>query len=561
MKFMDAFKDDVNNFLFIDNTTSFLKMAYEEVLYPFLLAGKKKYMGIQHLQIVNLFACTPEITLEEFMKSKSIFTKGFEIIKRGVSDFLKIIFYNIIKQAFCLTETRTLKEICEQALGDIHSTKWDPQLFAKTKRYKLPGTKPDGTKAPGNVTVLKFIEKMKNIKAEYPELQIRLPEIGTRYKYVNVKRYPYKYNMKGTKQPIGAYERHEFLNMLDNIEYKKIVGDLEIDLDYYVKHELIGQLARLVIYHNQYDPFSNTAMDDDELKIADEKSMNNARKILTLYYDEHHTTSYQNRSHIHQKIYKDVSKIAHDKITRQYNMTDNIYEKITSKNISVYVEGKSSILDKNIKDDIIKIIDKNTDIVANNLKKAIPKAKLIKNLELIHNSKLENKDNALFIKFIHGKSSIINNLLKRLFENIIKTRIKISKYISKIQEINMKDINNIENSINKINTMCDINNMGIEPNKKEEIVFTYDKNIIENIINVTIVYNDDVEEILTNFNNLCVELIYYKLQAKRLRVFSDAINKKRVNIVKNDIGCITMREIKINKTFEEKFYQMFKNDL
>lgn len=561
MKFMDSFKDEVNNFLFIDNSTLFLNMAYEEVLYPFIMSGKKKYMGIQHLQIANVHACDPNITLSDFMNSKSIFTRGFEIIKRGVSDFLKLVFYKIVKDAFCLTETRTLLEICEQSLEDIHNKKWDPQLFAKTKRYKLPGNKPDGTKKQGNVSVLNFITKMKNLQQEYPHLKLELPEIGTRYKYVVVKRYPYKYTLNGRKEDIKAHDKHEFLDLFDNNEYQKVVGNLEIDLDHYINNELIGQIARLIIYHNKYDPYTLPGMDDEEMKKADKKAIDNAKKMLEKYYKEKFATTYQDRGHIHKNIYGDVSKIVDNKMKSQYHIGGGVYKKITSKNIMTYVESKSSLLDKNITEEILLIIDKNAETLANKLARTIPKLKVVKILENMYETKYADRDTELYIKYMHGRCNIIGNIKEKLYIKIIETRNKIVKIISDIQKNNMKVVNEIENSINKINNLYNINKLGIEPNRKDNIIFKYDVNEIQNIINSEVKYDSEFQNTINKFNDIFTELVYYKTQAKKINKFMDSVNKNRINTVKNNIETQSLKEYRKDKSFADKFYDMFKDVL
>ena len=45
---IEKLRDEVNAFLRKDNGSSYLKMAYEEVLFPVVFTGKKKYYGIPH---------------------------------------------------------------------------------------------------------------------------------------------------------------------------------------------------------------------------------------------------------------------------------------------------------------------------------------------------------------------------------------------------------------------------------------------------------------------------------------------------------------------------------
>src|SRR3989304_2786409 len=49
-KNFDKLRNIVNNMLAVDNGTLFLRMAYEEVLFPVVFTGKKKYYGYQHME-------------------------------------------------------------------------------------------------------------------------------------------------------------------------------------------------------------------------------------------------------------------------------------------------------------------------------------------------------------------------------------------------------------------------------------------------------------------------------------------------------------------------------
>ncbi len=68
MEMMDEFCNKVNTYLRIKNGTSYLKMTYEEVLFPMYFTGKKKYFEIGYEEVVNF-------------KSKSLFTKEIDTVK------------------------------------------------------------------------------------------------------------------------------------------------------------------------------------------------------------------------------------------------------------------------------------------------------------------------------------------------------------------------------------------------------------------------------------------------------------------------------------------------
>jgi len=308
MQTIDKFKDDVNNLLQRDNGTPFLKMAYEEVLWPYAMVGKKKYIGVQHVGIVNLSICMPGVELNTFAKSKSLFIRGLEVRKRGASEFLKQLVFEAMRDAFCIEQTMTLREICESKLSDVSNRQWDASLFIKTSAYKQPKAG-----KPGNPTVLNFVARMTDLEREHPELGIKPPELGQRFKHVNVKKYPWTYGLRGTQKDISVADKCEFFESLANQPYQDHLGaDFEIDLDYYMLNEVIGQFGRFVVYHPFYDKFGSEKpmdeWDDDDYKHADEKSIKYAKNIMQKYYKSKFATKYEKRGKEFQTIFKNVDK-------------------------------------------------------------------------------------------------------------------------------------------------------------------------------------------------------------------------------------------------------------
>jgi DNA polymerase elongation subunit (family B) len=307
METIDDFKDAVNNLLEENNGTPFLTMAYEEVLWPFALVGKKKYIGIKHEGIVNFAICMPECTLEEFMKSKSLFIRGLEVKKRGSSEFLKLVCFEIFRQAFCVTQTLTLREIVEQQIAEVSRKKWDPKLFIKSARYKLPAKD-----KPGNVTVLSFVERMKYFENNHPKLGIKIPEVGERFQYVVTKKYPWTYDMRGRQVNIKIGDKYEYFESMENEAYHDVLGEpLELDMDYYMLNEIIGQFGRFIVYHPYYDKFGPDKLreewTDEECKKADEKSIVYAKKTLQAYYKQNFAAQFEKRGKTYQKVFKEVN--------------------------------------------------------------------------------------------------------------------------------------------------------------------------------------------------------------------------------------------------------------
>src|SRR6185436_5544649 len=76
MEVMKNLRSDVNTELEKDNGTPYLNMAYEEVLFPVVFTGKKKYYGLEHKKEPN------------FNPGK-LFIKGVDIVKRGQSKLFR----------------------------------------------------------------------------------------------------------------------------------------------------------------------------------------------------------------------------------------------------------------------------------------------------------------------------------------------------------------------------------------------------------------------------------------------------------------------------------------
>lgn len=333
METMDEFKEEVNTMLMIDNKSPFLTMAYEEALYPYMMAGKKKYIGIQHKGIVNLAACLPECVLNAFMKDKSLFIRGLEIVKRGASEFLKQVCYDVFKMAFCITEVRTMKQILEHKLSELSTLKLEPRVFAKSAKYKLPGMAADGTKKQGNLSVLRFIDRMKGVETQWPETGIKVPDVGERFKYVIVRRYPWVYDLKGCQRHIGMDARYEFIESLSNAAYIARVGELVVDIDYYITNEIIGQFARFIIYHPDYDQYFKTDMTDEEYKEADARAWSYAKKTLTAFYNQNYTVKYVKKGKIHKEIFKTVNKQIETEFYDRYGAAGQIFTISNSVNL------------------------------------------------------------------------------------------------------------------------------------------------------------------------------------------------------------------------------------
>jgi DNA polymerase elongation subunit (family B) len=268
----------VNDKLKETTGNEFLRMAYEELLYPVAFLSKKKYYGREHISVANF-------------ETGKLFVRGLEIKKRGTSDILKKICTEIMTETLKPSNLYEPLELIYNCFPQIYKRKWSYSDFAKSASYK-PVTLEDQLEGKGNKTVLTFVERMKQRNIFVKPFE--------RYKYVIIKKYPFDYDYRGRKVPLKVGDRVEFLEEAEK-------NEMPIDLDYYVVNTIIGQLARLSIYRPE---FQVEAVDnsDDEIKKANDKMMHLAKTHLTDFVKKY-TERYINKGPILQGAFREANKL------------------------------------------------------------------------------------------------------------------------------------------------------------------------------------------------------------------------------------------------------------
>ena len=268
-------QDMVNEWFFKDNGTRFLKMAYEEALFPVAFLAKKKYYGIPHISTPNF-------------NFKHMFVRGLEVKKRGVSQFLRDICNGIMNKSVSPENTDSLMELVHTTIRTIYKSEYKFSDFVMTDVYK-PNKQ--------NVKVQTFASRMsdRGIKVKPWD----------RFNYVIVEKNPYLYDHRGRKTA---------LQVGDKMEYPATAQELgmKIDLDYYMKGSINGQLARLVIYH----PLFHVEPDDDSTdasEVAEKKIYGKAGKYIDDYCKSYYT-NYQSKGKIYQKVFKIANNVVNTKL-------------------------------------------------------------------------------------------------------------------------------------------------------------------------------------------------------------------------------------------------------
>ena len=292
----------VNDSLKSDNGTPFLKMAYEEVLYPAIFISKKKYCGLPHISVPN------------FNVNRKIFARGIESKKRGTSEILKKIFNDeIMNKSLSIYNKKELSDLIYEAIEYFYNKEWCIDDFIQSDRYK-PVTVEDQLAGKGNAKVLLFVERMleRNIKIIPHE----------RFKYVLVKKNPNVYDYRGRKRILKIGEKMELASVAKEC-------NMPIDKDYYMSGSIISQLARVLTYRKEFyvKPMDDS---DEEIKKANDKMMNQAKKHLEDFIcNKNFSDKYHNIGPIKQKIFRENNKIILSKIKNRTNI-ETESEKIIS---------------------------------------------------------------------------------------------------------------------------------------------------------------------------------------------------------------------------------------
>ena len=92
-------------------------MEFEEILFPSMYVGKKKYCGIIHKkfddnQIIN--------TIDNY--TKYIFIKGLDFKKKNMAKIISTIGYKFLETAFSIDNKLQLDELIYKSINDFYNT-------------------------------------------------------------------------------------------------------------------------------------------------------------------------------------------------------------------------------------------------------------------------------------------------------------------------------------------------------------------------------------------------------------------------------------------------------
>jgi DNA polymerase elongation subunit (family B) len=254
--------ESISDYLLECTGTRLLNMSYEEVGFPTVLCGKKKYYMTPHTKTINF-------------NPKDVFIKGIDLVKQGQSQTVKDICMEFIRDSLHIDNTLELIDIAVEKVKRFHSTVPDPMLLAQTATYK-----PD----KDNKAVRRFVNRMEARVRQYesdPILQALYepPAPGDKFLYVVVV-CAQDYDLRGCMVKSSKGDKMEYLHVYQASQSWQT--PMMLDMRHYLKGALTGILARFIVYHPQFQPPKDKydITSEDQYKHIDQYCVKKACKYI-----------------------------------------------------------------------------------------------------------------------------------------------------------------------------------------------------------------------------------------------------------------------------------------
>jgi len=417
MVVMSKLTEKVNDYLIKTTGARQLSMAYEEVGFPCVMCGKKKYFMTPHIDLVN-FNASPMV-------------KGIDIVKQGQAKIVKELGYKFINEVLSLKNEREIINIMDDYLDEFFTTKQDPMLFVKTSRYKQNK----------NVAVNTFVERMIKLANEHKNTMMGKlyapPEVGDKFETIIVVKNE-KYMLDGRKTTYKVGDRMEYVSVYNASQ--NTANPMAIDMQYYLTN-VSGVFSRFICYHEDFQPdFNKDKIDEDEFTEIDQYTIKKAidyikkvcdKKSYGAVYDKNIGQHYKN-------IYKTINKKAENNFIDKYGKAATLIKLDVS--VTNYIETEKIIEEMK---NIIDIPEKNKDHVYRNEMINNIMANLLKKYSIfqIYNIYHSKKSNYLL--------NINNLIVNKEARYISKVKALLPEVIPIIDSYNTKFINLINDMRNK----------------------------------------------------------------------------------------------------------------
>ncbi|MFA5522688.1 MAG: DNA polymerase domain-containing protein, partial [Castellaniella sp.] len=247
MDVIAVIRNQVNEWLITDNGCNYLTMAYEEVGWPAVLCGKKKYFMTPHIGKINFYNEKPMV-------------KGIDIIKQGKSQLVKDIGMEVILEVLAPENEKSLFDIATGKIARIHGGDWPLEMFKQMARYQ-----PHKQNKP----VLRFVGRMQQMHRRYEALahnapaeadreeahRLRAlytpPDAGDKFAYLMVEK-EQQWMPTGKKIDMKNGDFMEFIHIYEASQSS--ADPMKINLNYYVKKSAVGVLARFIVGADEFQP-------------------------------------------------------------------------------------------------------------------------------------------------------------------------------------------------------------------------------------------------------------------------------------------------------------------
>lgn len=290
MRVMTLLTEEVAKMLMENNNTLFLKMAYEEVGFPTVLCGKKKYFMTEHKGTVNF-----NVT------AKTVFIRGIDIIKQGQTNIAKTLGNEFMLESLHIGNTRELLDIAYDKVKKYFSLNLPPSEYSQVFKYK-----PDKQ----NVAVHVFVQRMADRCARTSDPAIKAlyepPSPGDPFRCVIVKK-ANTTDYAGRKISPSKGEKMEYLSA-----FLARPGEMELDISYYMLHGIAGILGRFVVYHSMFQPPAGKLNIDTEYEKVDKFCVKAVKSHLGKYCEQFITGDggFAAASKRHKSAYRTYEKAA-----------------------------------------------------------------------------------------------------------------------------------------------------------------------------------------------------------------------------------------------------------
>ena len=436
MRSINHLKNEVNEYLEKDNGTKFLKMNYEEVLFPVVFTGKKKYFGIPHTVHI-LF-------------TNHLFIRGIDVIKQGQSELAKKIGYQIMHESVCIHNKYSILEIVKNSLKNAvnNPDKWEFKDFIKSDAYK-PNK--------DNKSVQRFVSRMRAVlaiaKKENEQLQkeglemkpypFAIPEPGERFNYVIASKCG-DFDMNGRKIAIKKGDRMEFVDFA-------LKEKMQIDILFYITNYVIGICTRFISSDQMFQPTDSNLTDNQ----IDEYSQKQAKKMLENFVKQlinTDTTPLKKKGYAYRRAYNNASskmkKILQEQIGNVVNILHG--KEINYSLFTDYDESSNKEQSEIVWNKLLSISDELVNKPINTLyfEKVCKILKISKNGDDIYENKVEKTSHNLYKYEATRKSNISKLLLNKLDIKEASIRNQIIQLIPQLYEISMRYEINLYNSVN-----------------------------------------------------------------------------------------------------------------